>query len=387
MTNTSDRESDGQTDSFRRRHYPDVSEADWNDWKWQIKNRVTTYEALEGLLSLTEAERGAADVGGRSLPFTITPYYASLLDADDPGQPLRRAVVPNCLEAVLSPGERQDPLGEEDYRPAPCIIHRYEDRVLFLATDFCSVRCRYCTRSRLVSQDCGGRGIFAHWEQGLRYIAEHPAIRDVLISGGDPLTLPDEQLEWLLARLRAIGHVEFIRIGTKVPAVLPQRITSALLEMLKKYHPLWMSIHFIHPDELTRETRLACCALADAGIPLGSQTVLLRGVNDNVETLMALYHGLLKIRVRPYYLYQCDPIAGSAHFRTTVEKGIEIINDLAGRTTGYAVPSYVVDTPQGGKIRLLPDYFTARSEAEISLRGYNGASFSYPNPVHAGREG
>jgi lysine 2,3-aminomutase len=262
----------------------------------------------------------------------------------------------------------------------PGLVHRYPDRVLFLVTDFCSTYCRYCTRSRMVGHGNGFSANMARWEQALAYIAGTPAVRDVLLSGGDPLTLPDESLQWLLSRLRRIKHVEFVRIGTKAPVVLPQRITPTLTRMLKKYHPLWMSIHVTHPEELTPEVSQACERLADAGIPLGSQTVLLAGINDRVETMKALVHGLLKVRVKPYYLYQCDPILGSAHFRTPVEKGLEIIRGLRGHTTGYAVPTYVIDAPGGGgKIPLLPDYVMGRDGEDLLLKNYEGRTYRYPD--------
>jgi lysine 2,3-aminomutase len=262
-------------------------------------------------------------------------------------------------------------------------VHRYPDRVLFLVTRFCSTNCRYCTRSRIVGSEHGQAGMKHCWQQAIDYIESTPRVRDVLVSGGDPLTLSDEKLEWLLSRLRKIPHVEMIRVGTKVPVVLPQRITPALARILKRYHPLWMSIHFTHPRELTLETAAACIRLADAGIPLGSQTVLLAGINDNVDTMKALVHGLLRIRVKPYYLYQCDPILGSAHFRTPVQKGLEIIAGLRGHTTGYAVPTYVIDAPGGGgKIPLLPDSVVGRKGEDLVLRNYQGRVFRYPDVAH-----
>jgi lysine 2,3-aminomutase len=286
-------------------------------------------------------------------------------------------------ENELSPYEAADPLDEDGDSPVPGLVHRYPDRVLFLVTGFCAVYCRYCTRSRMVGNQGGEyRFSLTQWENALAYIAAHPEIRDVLLSGGDPLTLADEKLEWLLSRLRKIPHVEFIRIGTKVPVVLPQRITNGLLKTLKRFHPLWMSIHFTHPDELTPEVAQACGKLADAGIPLGSQTVLLKGVNDTVETMKRLYHGLLMNRVKPYYLYQCDPVAGTSHFRTTVEKGLEIIAGLRGFTTGYAVPTFVVDAPGGGgKIPLLPDTIAGRDGDFLLLRNYQGGIYRYPDAV------
>ena len=369
--------------AFRKRFFPDATRADWNDWRWQIRHRIRDIHTLQRMLQLSDEERTAIEEHEGTLPLSITPYYASLLDKDDPNQPLRRSVVPVIAEYTHSPGEAEDPLGEEHTSPVPGLVHRYPDRVLFLVTDFCSTYCRYCTRSRIVGDTKTHHCNSQVWEQALAYIAAHPAIRDVLISGGDPLTLSDERLEWLLSRLRQIPHVELIRLGTKVPAVLPQRITPALTRMLKQYHPLWISLHFTHPDELTPETAQACERLADAGIPLGSQTVLLEGINDTIDTMKRLVHGLIKIRVRPYYLYQCDPIVGSAHFRTSVKKGLEIIQGLRGFTTGYAVPTYVIDAPGGGgKIPLLPDYVVGYDGDELVLRNYEDRLFRYPDKGH-----
>ena len=289
-------------------------------------------------------------------------------------------MVPATAEYRRLPGEFEDPLGEDAHSPAPGLVHRYPDRVLFLATGICSTYCRYCTRSRLVGATGEKSVKKSQLEQAIAYIEATPQVRDVLLSGGDPLTLPDSHLDYLLSSIQRISHVEVIRIGTKVPVVLPQRITPKLLRILKKYQPVWMSIHFTHPDELSLETKAACNLLADAGIPLGSQTVLLKGINDNVETLKSLFHGLLKVRVRPYYLYQCDPILGSSHFRTSVEKGIEMIEGLRGHTSGYAVPHYVVDAPGGGgKIPLLPDYFRGHENGDVLLRNYEHRLFRYPD--------
>jgi lysine 2,3-aminomutase len=366
---------------FRKRYFPEATLMEWNDWHWQLRNRIREVGKLETILRLSEDERRALVDFSNSLPLAVTPYYASLLSRDDPRQPLRRAVIPVIEESFLSSGEAEDPLGEEHDSPIPGIVHRYPDRVLFLVTDYCSTYCRYCTRSRMVGSGRGAHSEFSQWEQGIQYIEKNPAVRDVLLSGGDPLTLSDEKLEWLLSRLRRIPHVEFLRIGTKVPAVLPQRVTPALARMLKRFHPLWISIHFTHPDELTPETNQACERLADAGIPLGSQTVLLAGINDNVETMKRLVHGLLKIRVKPYYLYQCDPILGSAHFRTPVAKGLEIIGGLRGHTTGYAVPTYVIDAPGGGgKIPLIPESVLGREGNDWVLRNYQKETFRYPDP-------
>jgi lysine 2,3-aminomutase len=368
--------------AFRKRFFPEVSLAEWNNWHWQLKHRIRDMESLSKFLLLSEDEKLALSRETHPLPVAITPYYASLIDRENPLHPVRRTVVPVTGEYFTSPGEAEDPLGEEHDSPVPGLVHRYPDRVLFLVTDFCSTYCRYCTRSRIVGGGKGSPVNAAQWERAIDYIERTPAIRDVLLSGGDPLTLSDEVLEWLISRVRKIPHVELLRIGTKVPVVLPQRITPALVRMLRKYHPLWMSIHFTHPDELTAETNQACERLADGGIPLGSQTVLLSGVNDNVETMKRLVHGLLKVRVKPYYLYQCDPILGSSHFRTPVDRGLEIIRGLRGHTTGYAVPHYVIDAPGGGgKIPMLPEYFMGRSGDDLLLRNYEGKVFSYPDPA------
>jgi len=375
--------SNPQAVTFRKRIFPEATQADWNDWRWQIRHRIRDVQALARVLEVSPEEREALESQQGTLPLSITPYYASLLDRADPTHPIRRAVVPVTAERHSVPGETADPLAEDHTSPVPGIVHRYPDRVLFLVTDFCSTYCRYCTRSRMVGHAPQHTCNLNKWEQALAYIETHPEIRDVLLSGGDPLTLPDDRLEWLLAHLRRIPHVELIRIGTKVPVVLPQRITPPLTRMLKRYHPLWLSIHFMHPDELTPEVAQACTRLADAGIPLGSQTVLLAGINDTVETMKRLVHGLLKIRVRPYYLYQCDPILGSAHFRTPVEKGLEIIQGLRGHTTGYAVPTYVIDAPGGGgKIPLLPEYVVGHDGTDLVLKNYEGKMYRYPDPQH-----
>jgi len=368
--------------AFRKRYFAETPLRDWNDWHWQNRNRFTTLAGLERFLHLSDDERAALRQHRGSLPLGITPYYASLLNPDDPADPLRRTVVPVSGEFVRMPGEADDPLGEDGHSPVPGLVHRYPDRVLFLVSNFCTTYCRYCTRSRMVGSKEAERAVTrSNWEQALDYIAAHTEVRDVLLSGGDPLSLSDERLAYLLGALRRIPHVEFVRIGTKVPVVLPQRITPALVKLLRQFHPLWMSIHFLHPDEVTPEVAEACERLADAGIPLGSQTVLLKGVNDSVEVMKRLVHGLLKIRVRPYYLYQCDPISGSSHFRTPVSKGLEIIRGLRGHTTGYAVPHYVIDAPGGGgKIPLLPEYVAGRDGDDLLLVNYEGRMYRYPDP-------
>ncbi|MEW6221534.1 MAG: KamA family radical SAM protein [Thermodesulfobacteriota bacterium] len=365
---------------FRRRHFPAATEAEWSSWRWQIRHRITTLDALRRVCRLTSEEVNAVLLSRAALPLAITPYYASLLDPEGPAQALRRTVVPVVAEHLTCPGEAQDPLDEEGDSPLPGLVHRYPDRVLFLVTDFCSTHCRYCTRSRLVGRNSEGRPDRQRWQAGLDYIARHPEIRDVLVSGGDPLTLPDEQLDWLLGSLRRIPHLELLRLGTKVPAVLPQRITPGLVRVLRRHHPLWISIHFTHPDELTPETAAACGRLADAGIPLGSQTVLLAGINDELSVMRRLFQGLLRLRVRPYYLYQCDPILGSGHFRTPVARGLAIIEGLRGHTSGYAVPHYVIDAPGGGgKIPLLPETVIGREGQDLLIRNYEGRVFRYPD--------
>ncbi|MBE0649620.1 MAG: KamA family radical SAM protein [Bacteroidales bacterium] len=364
---------------FLERHFPGTTIAEWTDWKWQVRHSFTSFDQLEKVLNLSEDEKGFKEQA-LHLPIRVTPYYASLLDKYDALQPLRRTMIPVLDELIVSKGEESDPLGEEHDSPVPLILHRYPDRVLFLVTGFCSAFCRYCTRTHMVSKKDKMHAGTSQIDAAIEYIKEHTEVRDVLISGGDPLTLSDDRLEYILSRLRAVEHVEFIRIGSKVPAVLPMRITPALTQMLKKYHPLFISLHFTHPDELTPETREACNRLADAGIPLGSQTVLLKGINDEVEVYKKLTHELLKVRVKPYYLYQCDPIPGSSHFRTRVARGIEIIKGLRGFTSGYAVPHFVIDAPKGGgKIPLLPEYFEGRENGEVILRNYEDKIFKYPD--------
>jgi len=371
---------DTRAHQFRRQHYPQTTLRQWNDWRWQLAARVRTLAELERFLVLSAEEREALEQSGELLPFAVTPYYLSLLDPNDATQPLRRSIIPTKAELQRSPGEADDPLGEEGQSVIPGLVHRYPDRALLLVHDFCSTYCRYCTRSRVVG---AGRikPSLSRLARAVEYIRQTPAIRDVLVSGGDPLTLGDDKLEWLLASLRAIPHVEVIRIGTKVPVVMPQRITQRLVGMLRRYHPLWMSIHFTHPDELTPETEAATRRLADAGIPLGSQTVLLKGINDDVDVMKRLMRGLMRFRVRPYYIYQCDPIPGSAHFRTHVSKGLEIIKGLRGHTSGYAVPTFVIDAPGGGgKIPLMPKYEQGHdANGDLLLRNYQDREFRYPD--------
>jgi lysine 2,3-aminomutase len=370
-----------RTRAFRRAHYPTVKDSEWNDWRWQSRNRIRTLAELERLIDLSDDERTAVAQGGTMLPLGITPYYMSLIDPIHAHEALRRTVIPVTGEFLFTHGESEDPLGEDHDSPVPGLVHRYPDRVLLLALDFCTTYCRYCTRSRVV-----GHGEIAPTDERLDAIMEYlkrtPTVRDVLISGGDPLALSDEKLDHLLSRLREIPHIEFIRIGTKMPAVLPQRITPNLVRILKKHHPVWMSIHYLHPNECTPEAFRACARLADAGVPLGAQTVLLKGVNDDIETMSELMHRLLLMRVKPYYLYQCDPIRGSAHFRTSVQTGLDLIAGLRGHTTGYAVPAYVIDAPGGGgKIPLQPDYVVGRDGDDLILRNYTGQTYRYTDPL------
>lgn len=369
--------------SFRKKHFPGIPTKLWNDWQWQTSHRIRGLAQLASMVSLSDDERAAFTDSATALPLGITPYYMSLVDPHDPHQPIRRSVIPTVHETVRTAGEADDPLGEDPMSPVPGLVHRYPDRVLLLLSDFCSTYCRYCTRSRVV-----GHGAIHpsrnRLENAFAYIEATPTVRDVLLSGGDPLMLSDEKLAWILGRLRRIPHVQIVRIGTKVPAVLPQRITSRLVRMLREHHPLWMSLHFTHPDECTPEAHRACALLADAGIPLGSQTVLLKGINDNVATMRSLVHHLLKMRVRPYYLYQCDPITGSSHFRTPIETGLAIIRGLRGFTSGYAVPTYVVDAPGGGgKIPLMPDYVVGRESDALVLRNYENHLYRYPEAADA----
>lgn len=367
---------------FRKRFFPDISAAQWNDWRWQLANRLTTCDQIARILDLTPAETQALSQTD-AFPTAVTPYYASLLQ----GSALRKTMLPSLAEKILGAGETNDPLGEEPCQVAPGLIHRYPDRVLFLTTQYCSAYCRYCTRSRLVGRHAlcpETAGLKQNWEKAFDYIRSHPEIRDVLVSGGDPLTMSDETIDYLLTALRKIKHVEMIRIGSKVPAVLPMRITPRLMKVIRRHHPVFFSLHFTHPDEMTPEMAKACERIADAGIPAGSQTVLLKGVNDNAETLKKLMHELLKVRIRPYYLFQCDPIAGSMHFRVPVAKGIEIINALRGHTSGYAVPTYAIDIPGGGgKIIINDQRCVGRDGDFLLLKNFENEIWRYPDPINA----
>ncbi len=361
-------------------HWPEVSEADWNNWRWQLKNRVTTLEQLEQLVELTDSERAGVAVAGTKLALAVTPHFFNLIDPKDPNCPIRRQVLPRFEESLVMPHEMADPVGEDSHMPVPGLVHRYPDRVLFLVTDRCAAYCRYCTRSRVVS-GVGEQELRTNFEEIYAYLAAHTEVRDVLLSGGDPLLFSDDKLEKILQRLRAIEHIEFVRIGTRVPIFLPQRITPELCAMLQKYHPLWMSVHVNHPKELTTEVRDALGRLANAGIPLGNQSVLLRGVNDDLPTMKCLVQKLLRCRVRPYYIYQLDLITGSSHLQVSVRKGLEIMDGLRGHTTGYAVPQYVIDAPGGGgKVPINPNYILHHDRERVVIRNYEGGVYEYPEP-------
>ena len=359
-------------------HWSDIPAEQWHDWKWQLKNRITKLEQLETYLELTPDERAGCLFAKDKLALAITPYFFNLIDPKDPNDPVRRQVVPSSGEMKTAPEELLDPVGEENTKPVDGIVHRYPDRVLFLVTDRCAAYCRYCTRSRLVS-NAQDYNFHPEFESGLEYIRTHPEIRDVLLSGGDPLLLSDKKLDYLLGELRKIPHVEFIRIGSRIPVFLPQRITPELCEIFKKHGPIWLSIHVNHPNECSHELRDACERLSFAGVPIGNQSVLLKAVNDDAATMKSLIHRLLMMRVRPYYLYQCDLITGSAHLRADARIGIEIIKSLRGHTTGYAIPQFVIDAPGGGgKIPINPEYVKEVTESEIIMHNFQGQEYRYP---------
>ena len=366
--------------SRRKELFPNVTDAEWNDWRWQVRNRVETLEELKKYIELTPAEEEGVKKSLATLRMAITPYYLSLIDPNNPSCPIRRQAIPTAAEVHQSPADLLDPLHEDEDSPVPGLTHRYPDRVLFLITDMCSMYCRHCTRRRFAGQnDC--ESTQDRIQAAIDYIARTPQVRDVLLSGGDALMVGDKMLESIIQRLRAIPHVEIIRLGTRTPVVCPQRITDDLVNMLKKYHPIWLNTHFNHPNEVTEESMAACAKLADAGVPLGNQTVLLRGVNDDTEIMKQLVHDLVRMRVRPYYIYQCDLSMGLEHFRTPVSKGIEIIENLRGHTSGYCVPTFVVDAPGGGgKIPVMPQYVISQSPHKVILRNYEGVITTYTEP-------
>ena len=365
----------------RKELFPNVTDEQWNDWKWQVKNRIETYEQLSQYFTFEPEEAEGIKKALAKFRMAITPYYLSLIDPNDPYDPIRRQAIPQGAECNIAPADLNDPLHEDEDSPAPGLTHRYPDRVLFLITDMCSMYCRHCTRRRFAGQK-DDESPSERIEKCLAYIEKTPQVRDVLLSGGDALMVSDKKLEYIIQRLRAIPHVEIVRIGSRTPVVCPQRITPELCEMLKKYHPIWLNTHFNHPNEFTPEAEAALARLANAGIPLGNQTVLLRGVNDCVHVMKKLMHELVRNRVRPYYIYQCDLSMGLEHFRTPVSKGIEIIENLRGHTSGYAVPTFVVDAPGGGgKTPVMPQYIVSQAPGRIVLRNFEGVITTYTEPT------
>ena len=366
-------------DSYRRIPlWREVSLEDWEDWRWQLRNRLYTAEQLSQLLRLTPEEEAACTQTQGRLVVAIPPYWAALMDPEDPNCPIRRQAVPVMDEFNIGPHDMRDPCGEDSDMPVPGLVHRYPDRVLFLVTEQCAMYCRHCTRRRLVGEN---HGLMTAYEPVFQYLKEHEEIRDVLISGGDPLMMTDARLGQLLARLREIPHLEFIRIGSRTPVTLPQRVTLEFCEVLKEFKPIWMSLHFCHPKEVTPRLKVAMDRMADSGVPLGSQTVLLKGINDDPAVMKKLMHELLKVRVRPYYIYQCDPAEGISHFRTPVQTGLRIIEALRGHTTGYAVPTFVIDGPGGGgKISVSPETVVSYQEGVMTLRNYEGEIYTYYEP-------
>jgi len=360
--------------------YADIPDEKWMNWRWQLSNRINSVEEFEKIIPLTEGERQALRAPNL-FRVEITPYYISLINPDDPDDPIRKQVVPTSAEMVPFTAMMEDSLAEDRHSPVPGLVHRYPDRVLMLVTTQCASYCRYCTRSRMVG-DPSVTFSRNEFEMQIDYLKRTPQVRDVLLSGGDPLVLAPKILEEILSRLREIPHIEIIRIGSRVPVFMPMRITEELTEMLQKYHPLWMNIHVNHSNEITRELAEACDRLTRAGIPLGNQSVLLAGVNDNVHVQRQLVQDLVRIRVRPYYLYQCDLVEGAGHFRTPVAKGIEIMEGLRGHTSGYAVPSYMIDAPGGGgKIPVSPQYLISMSDHKIILRNFEGYITTYEEPT------
>ncbi len=369
--------------------WKNVTQEEWDSWEWQVRNRITTLEDLKKVVNLTSKEEEGVVKTLEILRMGITPYYALLMDKDDSKCPVRMQAVPTINETFQCSADMDDPLHEDGDSPVPGLTHRYPDRCLLLVTDMCSMYCRHCTRRRFAGHNDAAVGT-EKIDAAIEYIKNTPVIRDVLLSGGDALLVSDEKLEYIISKLRAIPHVEIIRIGSRTPVVCPQRITPKLVNMLKKYHPIWLNTHFNHSKEVTPETKKACALMADAGIPLGNQSVLLRGINDSVHIMRDLVHDLVMMRVRPYYIYQCDLSMGIEHFRTPVSKGIEIIEGLRGHTSGYCVPTFVVDAPGGGgKIPVMPQYMISQSPERVILRNYEGVITTYvqPNPYDLEKEG
>ncbi|MEB3245355.1 MAG: KamA family radical SAM protein [Vampirovibrionales bacterium] len=351
---------------------------DWQDWTFQFKHRIKTLDALKQWVTVTPEEEKAFQAAGKNLPFAVTPYYMQLASGPNASAALRKTIIPRLSEFTTSPEELVDPCGEDGAMVVPGLVHRYPDRVLLLVNETCAVYCRYCTRSRLV----GSGEHEVDLEAAYNYLEQHPEIHDVLISGGDPLVMSDAKLEKIIARLKQIPSIDLVRIGTKIPVVMPQRITDDFVAMLKKYAPMYLSIHFLHPDEITPEVEQACNKLADAGVMTFSQTVLLNGVNDTIDVMKPLMRKLVNLRVRPYYIYQCDPVQGTRHFRTRVETGIKLMEQLRGHLSGYCIPTFVIDAPGGGgKIPVGPQYVLSQNEQETVLRNYKQQEYRYVEPV------
>ena len=366
--------------SKRAAAFADIPDEKWSDWRWQLSHRLNTAEEIEKIIPLTGSERKALQTQGL-FRVDVTPYFISLIDPTDPDDPVRRQVIPRSEEMQAFTAMMEDSLAEDRHSPVPGLVHRYPDRALMLVTTQCASYCRYCTRSRIVG-DPGQTFSQADFDLQIEYLKRTPQVRDVLLSGGDPLVLAPKILEQILTRLREIPHIEIVRIGSRVPVFLPMRVTQELCDMLAKFHPLWLNIHVNHPSEISLELEQACDRLTRAGIPLGNQSVLLAGVNDNVHIQRDLAHKLVRIRVRPYYLYQCDLVEGAGHFRTPVAKGIEIMEGLRGHTSGYAVPQYIIDAPGGGgKIPVMPNYLLSMSDHKVILRNYEGYVTTYEEPT------
>ena len=367
--------------SYRDHYFAGVDDDEWNDWRWQFRNRVTTLAELDRFFPLPTDERAALTEVLHQFRLGITPYYLSLINPHDPADPMRIQAVPSMAEFLDRESGKEDPLGEDQFSPVPGIVHRYPDRCLLIATNACALYCRYCTRKRIMHEGEAPppRSVL---QAAVDYIARTHAIRDVIVSGGDPLTWSTDRIEELLRQLRAIPHLEIVRIGSRVPVTMPQRVTPELCAMLDRYGPIWINVHFNHPREVTADAARACDRLLRCGIPLNNQSVLLRGVNDDPDTMRSLVHALMRVKVRPYYLYHCDRVHGAEHFRTTVQKGLEIIESLRGHTSGLAVPTYVIDAPEGGgKVPIQPQYLVPYRGGRAILRNFQHRVFDYLDPA------
>ncbi|MGA7678190.1 MAG: KamA family radical SAM protein [Dehalococcoidia bacterium] len=372
--------TDGTAVINRKKFFSPVSEENWNDWKWQFRNRITTVEKLASFIPLSTKEKAQLKLVTAKYPLSVSPYYLSLINIYDPDDPIRKQAIPSFEEITLGSIGFEDPLGEKRDSVVPGLVHRYPDRLLLVLTDICPMLCRHCTRKR-EWHNGGWVRTSGEIKPMLDYIRRHKSIRDVILSGGDPLTLSTRRLEDVISKLRQIDHIEIIRIGTRFPVVLPQRIDDELCSMLSKYGPIWLNTQFNHPREITPESAAACDRLLRAGIPVNNQSVLLRGINDNVATQTKLCHGLLKIKVRPYYLFQCDEVQGTEHLRTSIETGIKIIEGMRGHTSGLAIPTFVIDLPEGGgKVPLQPNYVLTQTKENLVLRNYQGRFMWYRNP-------